>query len=205
MTGHGGLEARGRHAERGTVGMGGNAVGNGGMLGGTGAVGSGGLVGRGGMLGGGGMFVGTGGGTLGMGGVAMGGAMNAGGTMSTGGSNAGGTMNAGGMAGTAGSGGSTTLGPYPAGPYGNTVGATLANLKLSGYLDEAGTGFATDQPWKDAYSLEDVRATGHALCTSRNSSDPAVSTRPVIWLRQVRCRRIWVSRSSTPAARWSRS
>lgn len=146
-------------ANGGGVATGGNGVAMGGMLGNSGALGSGGLVGRGGMLGGGGTMPGMGGG-VGTGGLAMGGSMSAGGAINAGGANAGGTINAGGMAGNAGGGGGPVLGPYPAAPYGNTVGATLANLKLSGYLDEAGTGFASDQPWLDAYSLEDVRATG---------------------------------------------
>ncbi len=51
-------------------------------------------------------------------------------------------------------------GPYPAGPYGNTVGAVLTNLQLQGYVNESGTGVASDQPWTDAYSLDDLRATG---------------------------------------------
>ena len=51
-------------------------------------------------------------------------------------------------------------GGYPAGPYGNTVGATLINLQLSGYVDDTGTGLANDMPWHDTYSLENVRASG---------------------------------------------
>jgi hypothetical protein len=161
VTGTGGLGSPGGAAANGGgVGMGGGTVGSGGMLGNAGGLGSGGLLGKGGTLGGGGMLTGTGGGMLGSGGLAMGGTMNAGGAMAAGGGNVGGTTNTGGMAGNAGGGGSPVLGPYPAGPYGATMGAVLANLKLQGYVDDAGTGFASDQPWRDSYTLEDVRATG---------------------------------------------
>jgi hypothetical protein len=52
------------------------------------------------------------------------------------------------------------LGPYPGGPYGNKVGDVLTNLKLQGYLNESGAGLASDQPWLDSYTMEDLRATG---------------------------------------------
>jgi hypothetical protein len=52
------------------------------------------------------------------------------------------------------------IGPYPSGPYGNKVGDVLTNLKLQGYLNESGAGLASAQPWLDAYSLGDLRATG---------------------------------------------
>lgn len=52
------------------------------------------------------------------------------------------------------------LGPYPAGPYGNDVGAVLTDLKLQGYVDDAADAIANTKPFVDSYSLEDVRASG---------------------------------------------
>jgi hypothetical protein len=103
------------------------------------------------------MMAGMGGGAMNGGATNSGGAMNAGGMTASGGMSAGGAMASNGGSGTGGSG---MLGMYPSGPYGNTVGAVLTNLKLTGYLDEAGTGIASDMPWLDSYSMEDVRATG---------------------------------------------
>jgi len=60
-------------------------------------------------------------------------------------------------------GGATMVGPYPMGPYGGNTGNILANLQLSGYVNDSGTGISNDAAkmnWKDAYSLQDVRATG---------------------------------------------
>ena len=57
-------------------------------------------------------------------------------------------------------GGAMQLGPYPDGPYGNAVGDVLGDLKLQGYLNEAADAISNTKPFVDAYSLEDVRATG---------------------------------------------
>jgi hypothetical protein len=51
-------------------------------------------------------------------------------------------------------------GPYPAGPYGNTVGDTLIDLPLQGYLNESGVGLADLQPFVKSYSLDELRRTG---------------------------------------------
>ncbi len=53
-----------------------------------------------------------------------------------------------------------SLGPYPAGPYGNDVGAVLTDLKLQGYVDDKADAIANTKPFVDSYSLEDVRASG---------------------------------------------
>lgn len=52
------------------------------------------------------------------------------------------------------------VGPYPAAPYGNTVGATLTNLKLQGYVNNTGAVLSNTLPWTTAYSLDDVRKSG---------------------------------------------
>jgi hypothetical protein len=160
--GSGGLSANGGAV---TMTSGGAAgMGMGGLVGGAGIPGMGGFVGvGGGVVGNGGMITmsaggSTNGGATAAGGMmtASGGAMNAGGMMMA----MGGTMNTAGMAGM---GGAMMVGPYPSGPYGGTMGATLANLQLSGYVNNSGTGIANDagkMNWTDAYSLQDVRATG---------------------------------------------
>ncbi len=147
------LSSGGVPSNGGTPGGGGSLAGSGGSL----------VVGMGGSLvvGMGGSLVGMGGSVAGMGGISSGGTVNGnGGTIGS----AGGSVAT--TGGAAGSGGSMAMGPYPAGPYGNTVGATLINLEMQGYLNESGMGLASDVApagsgvWKDAYSLEDVRATG---------------------------------------------
>ncbi len=50
-------------------------------------------------------------------------------------------------------------GAYPAGPYGNTVGATITNLPLQGYVNATGDALSNTLPWTAAYSLQDVRKT----------------------------------------------
>jgi hypothetical protein len=53
-----------------------------------------------------------------------------------------------------------SIGAYPGEPYGNTVGETLANFKLQGYVNEDANVISNTTPFVDAYSLEDIRATG---------------------------------------------
>ena len=52
------------------------------------------------------------------------------------------------------------IGAYPEGPYGSAVDDTLTNLRLQGYLNEDPATISNTTPFLDAYSLEDVRATG---------------------------------------------
>jgi hypothetical protein len=53
------------------------------------------------------------------------------------------------------------LGPYPAGPYGNVVGATFPNLQWQGYVDDAADVIATSETFGD-YSMDAVRRSGKA-------------------------------------------
>jgi hypothetical protein len=53
------------------------------------------------------------------------------------------------------------LGAYPAGPYGNSVGATFPLLVWEGYFDPAGDAIATTKPF-GAYTMDDVRKSGRA-------------------------------------------
>jgi hypothetical protein len=50
---------------------------------------------------------------------------------------------------------------YPAGPYGNTVGATMPPLDWIGYAVPSGDVLATTQPYA-AYSMDDLRRSGRA-------------------------------------------
>jgi len=58
-------------------------------------------------------------------------------------------------------GGDTDIGPYPSGPYGNTVGATFPNLQWVGHVDDAADVVATTEPF-GPYSMDDVRHSGKA-------------------------------------------
>jgi hypothetical protein len=49
--------------------------------------------------------------------------------------------------------------PYPAGPYGNTVGDTFPQLVWEGYQDPAGDAIATTKPF-GPYSADDMRRSG---------------------------------------------
>lgn len=85
------------------------------------------------------------------------------------GSDDGGGAGSGGLAsgGAAGSGGSmdagtdapVNYGPYPAGPYGNEVGDTIANLAWEGYVNTAGAAPAHTLPYGD-YSTDEMRKSG---------------------------------------------
>ena len=50
-------------------------------------------------------------------------------------------------------------GDYPAGPFGNTVGATLANLELDGFVNDSRAEVSTRAPFV-SYSLATLRAGG---------------------------------------------
>ncbi len=52
-------------------------------------------------------------------------------------------------------------GAYPAGPYGNTVGATFPPLVWEGYFDPTGDAVATTKPY-GAYTMDDARKSGRA-------------------------------------------
>jgi hypothetical protein len=55
----------------------------------------------------------------------------------------------------------TDIGPYPSGPYGNTVGATFPNLQWVGHVDDAADVVATSEPF-GPYTMDDVRRSGKA-------------------------------------------
>lgn len=111
---------------------------------------------------------GDGGGGSGSGGTAQSGG-GSGGTQQSGGSGglASGGAGSGGLAsGGAGSGGMDAstdapidYGPYPAGPYGNEVGDTIANLAWEGYVNTAGAAPAHTLPYGD-YSTDEMRKSG---------------------------------------------
>lgn len=85
----------------------------------------------------------------------------AGANAGTGGANAGtGGSNAGSGGTEATDAGHAPVGPYPAGPYGNSVGATIMNLTLQGYVNATGDAISNTLPFVDKYSLDDVRKTG---------------------------------------------
>ena len=48
---------------------------------------------------------------------------------------------------------------YPAGPYGNNVGDTLAPLVWEGYADPLANALASTEPY-GAYSMDDLRRSG---------------------------------------------
>jgi hypothetical protein len=48
---------------------------------------------------------------------------------------------------------------YPAGPYGNAVGSTIAPLMWEGYDDPAADAIATSKPY-GTYSMNDLRLSG---------------------------------------------
>lgn len=50
-------------------------------------------------------------------------------------------------------------GGYPAGPYGNTVGAIIPPLVWEGYVDPAADQIATNEPYGN-YSMDDLRQSG---------------------------------------------
>lgn len=52
-----------------------------------------------------------------------------------------------------------SVGPYPAGPYGNMEGQTLEDLQLQGYVNTAGTQLSTMLPFGPT-SMQDLRTTG---------------------------------------------
>ncbi len=89
----------------------------------------------------------------GSGGVVTGGS---GGTVSGG---AGGALTGGtaGVAGTAGAGGIAAN--YPAGPYGNEVGDTIADLKWEGYVNETADAQSDSKPYMD-YGTDAMRKSG---------------------------------------------
>lgn len=92
-----------------------------------------------------------------------GGATPAGGTgglAQTGGTGAGGAATGGvGGALDAGSDAPVNYGPYPAGPYGNAVGDTLANLAWEGYVNLDASASSDTLPYGD-YSTDDMRKSG---------------------------------------------
>ena len=49
--------------------------------------------------------------------------------------------------------------PYPAGPYGNNVGDTIAPLVWEGYADPLANALAATEPY-GAYSMDDLRRSG---------------------------------------------
>ena len=49
--------------------------------------------------------------------------------------------------------------PYPAGPYGNNVGDTIAPLVWEGYADPLANALASTEPY-GAYSMDDLRRSG---------------------------------------------
>jgi hypothetical protein len=51
------------------------------------------------------------------------------------------------------------FGPYPAGPYGVTVGSVIADMMWIGYVDDAANAVATTKPYVP-YSLDDARRSG---------------------------------------------
>lgn len=51
--------------------------------------------------------------------------------------------------------------PYPPGPYGNAVGATLPPLLWEGFVDEAADAVATTRPYV-AYSMLNLHRSGRA-------------------------------------------
>jgi hypothetical protein len=48
---------------------------------------------------------------------------------------------------------------YPAGPYGNTVGATIPALVWEGYVDPLADAIASSKPY-GSYSMNDLRLSG---------------------------------------------
>lgn len=57
------------------------------------------------------------------------------------------------------SGADLALGAYPAGPYGNTVGAVIPPLVWEGYADPNADAIATSKPY-GAYTMDDLRRSG---------------------------------------------
>ncbi len=55
-----------------------------------------------------------------------------------------------------------TVGPYPAGPYGNRAGNVLANLSWEGYTNLEGAAVSTTLPYGPT-SMQAVRETGRAF------------------------------------------
>jgi hypothetical protein len=51
------------------------------------------------------------------------------------------------------------VGAYPSGPYGTTVGAVIANMTWTGYVDDAADALATTKTY-GTYSLDDARKSG---------------------------------------------
>lgn len=106
------------------------------------------------------------------GGGGSGGAQSGGGSggASSGGSTSGGSggLASGGTAGGGLDGGSDApsdapidYGPYPAGPYGNQVGDTIANLAWEGYVNVSGAAASDTLPYVD-YSTDEMRKSGKA-------------------------------------------
>jgi hypothetical protein len=54
-----------------------------------------------------------------------------------------------------------SAGSYPAGPYGNTVGDTIAPLVWEGYVDDLADAVATSKPY-GTYSMDQLRLSGKA-------------------------------------------
>ena len=118
--------------------------------------------------GGSGGSVASGGGGVSSGGVSSGGVSSGG--VSSGGVGSGGVNSGGGSAGIA-SGGVAgqgldagtdapiNYGPYPAGPYGNNVGDTIANLAWEGYVNVAAQVSSDTLPYVD-YSTDEMRKSG---------------------------------------------
>jgi hypothetical protein len=50
---------------------------------------------------------------------------------------------------------------YPAGPYGNNVGDTIAPLVWEGYRNDTGDAVSTTKPYGN-YSMDDLRRSGKA-------------------------------------------
>lgn len=93
-----------------------------------------------------------------------GGAAGAGGSAGTAGSaGAPGTGGAAGSAGAGGAGGTAACTPapsYPAGPYGEAVGDTIADWHWKGYVNETAQGLANTHPFVNDYSMDDLRRSG---------------------------------------------
>lgn len=58
---------------------------------------------------------------------------------------------------------------YPAGPYGNTVGAIFPPLLWEGYVNDAADAVSTTKPYVDSYGMNAVRLTGKRYALIHNS------------------------------------
>jgi hypothetical protein len=110
------------------------------------------------------------GGSAGVGGSGTGGSAGAGGA-GTGGSGAGGSAGTAGAGGSAGSAACTPAANYPAGPYGEAVGDTIADWHWKGYVNETAQGLANTHPYVNDYSMDDLRKSGRGYALVHLSED----------------------------------